>query len=389
MKKFFLFLMLAGCLIGAMPAATQAADAPAGGSISGDSLQLKVAYNRATTDTIISIAADDKGTIMITTFDYLNVTRDWGKSWVTYRLPSDEMYGVHYVKGKFYLASVHVSQPDSAVHAYMSVDGKSWVPFNLNDDEGRPRTISNVQYVNGQYLLLTRQFGTGTTLFTSSNGTEWNETAALPSDIDFITWNGKVYSAFGGGYTFYGKPKTLSKNQFIVDAGRQNRYAEMIVYRSGDLRGWALQSGAVKATLNYTFAVNDVPSADYRYQPEQQVSNGVITLFDAYGNRLTSKDGTTFKLTSMKKTLNTTYDRSPMFKIGKNYMIFTKYWYSSGVVRSKVLTSTDGIKWKTTNLDKSLPNGMYVMQAGSKLIGHGDDHKVTISNDGFHWTRIR
>ncbi|KFN11190.1 hypothetical protein DJ90_2510 [Paenibacillus macerans] len=30
-------------------------------------------------------------------YDYLNVTRDYGKSWVSYRIPTDEMYRIHYV----------------------------------------------------------------------------------------------------------------------------------------------------------------------------------------------------------------------------------------------------------------------------------------------------
>ncbi|GBK62893.1 MAG: hypothetical protein E7L01_10870 [Paenibacillus macerans] len=59
-------------------------------------MEFQVAFNRATGDEIISIAADEKGTIMVV-YDYLNVTRDYGKSWVSYRIPTDEMYRIHYV----------------------------------------------------------------------------------------------------------------------------------------------------------------------------------------------------------------------------------------------------------------------------------------------------
>lgn len=390
MKKHLWIWTMVCCLFGLMPGALQAAETQGAVHIAGDPAKFPVAFNRATGDTILSIAADDKGTIMLTTFDYLNVTRDYGKSWVSYRMPTDEMQSVHYAKGKFYLASTHVDQPDSVTHAYESVDGKQWIPFSLSagGQDEQPRTIENVQYLNGRYVMLAKTFDTGTVLYTSSNGMDWNVTAAIPADLQFLTWNGSVYSAFGGGYTFYDKPKASSRNQFMVDSG-DKRYAEMIVYSSSDLQSWSMVSGSVKSNLNYTFTFNGVPSVGYYYQLEQPVADGVISLFDEYGNRLTSKDGKTFTVKSIKSTLNSTFDRSPLFKIGKNEMIFVQYWYSSGVVRSKLLTSTDGVHWRTTLLDKSLPNGMRVIQAGTKLIGYGDDHKVAISGDGLHWTRIR
>lgn len=236
--------------------------------------------------------------------------------------------------------------------------------------------------------MLAKAFSDRSKLFTSSNGMDWYEKAEIPLNIYFITWNGKIYSAFGGGYTFYTKSKTHSKNQFIVDADKK-RYAEMIVYSSKDLQNWIMQSANVKSDLRYSFAVNDVPRNNYSYQLEKPVTDGIVTLFDDFGNRLPSKNGTTFTVQNIKKTLDTNYSRSPMLKIGKNYMIFAQYWFSPGVVRSKVLTSTDQVHWKTTNLDKSLPNAMSVIQAGSKLIGYGDGSNVVISNDGFHWTKIR
>lgn len=388
MKKHLLIWTMICCLFGLLPGELQAAEPQGTIHIAGDAVKFPVAFKRATGDTIISIAADDKGTIMITTFDYLNVTNDYGKSWLSYRLPTDEMQSVRYAKGKFYLASTHVDQQDSVIHAYESADGKQWIPFSLSDADSQPQTIGDVQYLNGRYVLLARTFDSGTVLFTSSNGMDWNETATIPADIYLLTWNGSTYTAFAGGYTFYDKPKVLSRNQFIVDSSTK-RYAEMIVYGSKDLQSWSMVSGKVKSDLNYTFSVNGVPSAGYFYQLEQPVTNGVISMFDGYGNRLTSKDGKTFTVQSFKKTLNSTFDRSPMFKVGKKDMIFVQYWYSSGVVRSKVLTSTDRIHWQTTNLDKSLPNAMLVIQAGQKLIGYGDDHKVSISSDGLHWTRIR
>lgn len=95
--------------------------------------------------------------------------------------------------------------------------------------------------------MLAKAFSDRSKLFTSSNGMDWYEKAEIPLNIYFITWNGKIYSAFGGGYTFYTKSKTHSKNQFIVDADKK-RYAEMIVYSSKDLQNWTMQSATLSQT---------------------------------------------------------------------------------------------------------------------------------------------
>lgn len=391
-RKYIAIFVLVCILSNMLPSGINAAEELKEIHITGDPVQFQVAFNRATGDDYVSIAADEKGTIIVVTYKYLNVTNDYGKSWVSYRLPTDAMYRILYDKGRFYMANMHVDQRYSNIHAYTSTDGKEWFSFDLDNDNSNhnsnPYTIVNVQYINGQYILLAHTYNNETKLFTSSNGMDWYEKVEIPSEIYFITWNGTIYSAFGGGYTFYSMSKPNSRNQLVVDAA-QNRYAEMLIYSSNDLKNWTMQSGSIKSNLKYSFVFNGLPRNNYYYDLEKPVFDGIITLYDSSGNRLISKNGTTFTVQSFKKTLDANYSRSPMFKVGKNYMIFAQYWFSPGVIRSKVLTSTDQVHWKTTNLTKSIPNTMTVIQAGSKLIGYGDKGEMSISNDGFQWTKIR
>ncbi|CAH0121712.1 hypothetical protein PAE9249_04245 [Paenibacillus sp. CECT 9249] len=356
-----------------------------------DPIVFPVVFQRATGDSIISLAADEKGTIIAVTYDYINVTHDFGKTWTTSKTPTSDMYSVMYAQGKFYLSKMHVNKEYEEIPIYVSDNGDQWSILHLTPDGAPAVTIVNVQYVNGTYILIAKQYRTenGSILFTSADGMVWSETANIPSTVYFLTWNGSVYTAYGSGYIFYNKPATFGRNQFLVDS-KDKRYAEMIVYSSNNLQDWTMQSGQVKSGMLYKFVVNDIPSTNYYYDVEKYTADGVITLYDYYGNILTSKDGKSFTIQSRRDLFPTNYHRTPTFKAGKNYIIFTQYWHSPGVIRSKALVSTDRAKWKQINLDKNVPNSMDVIQANDNtLVGYGDDGRIAISNNGIDWKKIR
>lgn len=389
-QKLCLIVMMISCLFVMMPGVMQAEEESTAVITSNEPVEFPVAFKRATGDKAETVVADEKGTLVVLTSQFLNITHDYGKNWVSHKLPGDEGYSLHYVKGKYYLATYHVQNQSSVIRSYVSSNGDQWMPFTLKAANGISTTIQNVQYLNGKYILTAKQNDTGAIIFTSTDGVTWSEIGAIPADIDFLTWNGSTYTAFGSGYIFFGKPKTLNRNQFFVQA-RDKRYAEMIIYTSTHLSDWTMQSGAVKSDLRYQFRVNGVPRTNYGLVVEPLESSGIITLFDVYGNKLTSKDGITFTMTRYPGmiTADSARDRSPMFKVGNSYIVFTRYWYSSGVIRSRAVISTDKVKWKKIDLDKSVPNDMNVIQAGKKLVGYGYDKKVAISDNGIDWTIIR
>ncbi|MFF2089849.1 hypothetical protein [Paenibacillus sp. NPDC058174] len=360
---------------------------------SSDSASSKVvfpiAFNRATGDSIISTAADEKGTILIVTNKFLNITHDYGKTWVSHSLPSSGMYAVRYLKGKFYLSTMHVDQQYSVIRIYVSSNGgDEWTKMTLEAKSGGPITIGNLQYLKGSYILLGKQMlNERTPVFTSTDGITWTEAGSIPFGIEFLTWNGIRYTAYGAGYQLspQDKAQKLARNQFKLKNGN---WAELIIFTSNDLREWTMQSGAIKKNFYYdSMYVNNKPIPIYYYEEEQPVTDGTIFLFDSYGNTLKSTNGITFSMSSRPDLFPTNDYRSPMYKVGKQYMIFTQYWYASGVMRLNVLTSTDKVKWKTTKLSRNTDN-MFVTQAGSMLLGIADK-KVLLSSNGIDWKVIR
>lgn len=381
------------CLLLLLPQLNLAETYNTARAASSDSSSSKVvfpiAFKRATGDSILSTAADDKGTILIVTNKFLNITHDYGKTWVSRSLPSSGMYAVRYLKGKFYLSTMHVDQQYSVIRIYLSSNGgDEWTKMTLEAKSGEPITIGNQQYLKGSYILLGKQMlNDRTPVFTSTDGITWTEVGSIPFGIEFLTWNGTRYTAYGSGYQLspLDKSQKTTRNQFKLKNGN---WVELNVFTSNDLREWKMQSGAIKKGFNYdSLYVNNKPIPTYYYEEEQPVTNGTITLFDAYGNTLKSTNGISFTMASRPDLFPTNDYRSPMYKVGKQYMIFTQYWYASGVMRLNVLTSTDKVNWKTTKLSRNTDN-MYVSQAGSMLLGVTEKH-VVLSSNGIDWKVIR
>lgn len=338
-----------------------------------------IAFNRATKDDVRHIETNNKGTIMTTSWNYLNITYDYGKTWVARKLPRDANYNFLYHNNLFYLSVSDYKGTEN----YYSKDGKEWTSFFLNAPNGSKLSINQIQIVGGkQVLLATNERLLNTYVFTSANGMAWDYQGVIATKGATLVWNGKQYTALGGGYSYYGKPST--KNQFLVKPG-EGVSGELIIFTSPDLKKWTQHSGAIKK-LMYTWSDGDGPSKNYYVDLEEPEVNGQIQLFDYYSHTLTSTDGITFKMKETNKALQTNDWRSPIYENNKQYYVFMHYWVSSGVVNTKVLISKDKINWKTTNI-KAL-NDMNVFQAGTKFIGYSGS-SVAISDDGIHWKTIK
>lgn len=389
MKKYFYGLMVLCLLMSAAPVSFAEGASPSPKAAVKE-VEFPLAFNRATGDGVTSIAADGKGTIIVASDKhYLNVTHDNGKTWVSRKLPLEEMYSVNYAKGRFFLSVMHINSLNAEFGNYTSVNGDKWTPFTLEASNEEETTIRNVYFLNGQYVLVGVQEHVASPIYTSSNGVDWKEVGLIPIEKVYdLTWNGKVYTALCGDYVFFlSKTKSLSKNQFLTDAS-DKRYAELILYTSTDLNSWTQQSGTVKDDLNYSFTVNDVPQIGYNIYPEGYTTDGVITLYDER-NTYTSKNGISFTIQKTPSAIVDPFGRSPIYKKGNKYYTFIQYWYSSGVVRSKVGISTDRIKWKVTDLGKTVPNSMNVFQAGQWFIGYDTNGPISLSETGLNWKKIR
>ncbi|WP_268625027.1 leucine-rich repeat domain-containing protein [Paenibacillus alvei] len=339
-----------------------------------------IAFNRATKDDIRHIATNNKGTIMTTSWNYVNITYDYGKTWVARKLPRDANYNFLYHNNLFYLSVSDYKGTEN----YYSKDGKVWTSFFLNAPNGSKLSINEIQMVGGKQVLLAtnERLPLNTYVYTSANGMSWDYQGAIATKGATLVWNGKQYTALGGGYSYYGKPST--KNQFLVKPG-DGVTGELIIFTSPDLKKWTQHSGAIKK-LMYTWSDGDGPSKNYGVYLEQPMVNGQIQLFDDYSHTLTSTDGITFKMKETNKALQTNDWRSPIYENNKQYYVFMHYWVSSGVVNTKVLISKDKIKWKTTNI-KAL-NNMIVFQSGTKFFGYSGS-SVAISDDGIQWKTIK
>lgn len=337
-----------------------------------------ITYKRATKDPFYSIGANDKGTIMTASKNFLNITRDYGKTWEARKLPGERYYRVTYESGIFYL----FKSPYGGSHeieTYYSRDGKEWKPFTLPDEEGLPLTISHVQILNGKRLILATRWKLGKSyIFTSADGMNWVRQGSLPVEYAMLTWNGKLYSAINGGNLYQGKPN--KKNQFLIKSD-SDLSAELFVATSTDLKQWTKHSG-------YSGDVKRIiPNYIYALEEERPSAQGTLYLFDLYDYRLTSTDGITFKRTPVQKIFQTTFTRSPIFKKGKTYYVFKTDWYKNSV-ETMVLTSTDLQKWKETKTDSKLFN-MNVFQAGNKFIGTNLHSEIVISDNGVNWKAIK
>ncbi|MEK3750862.1 leucine-rich repeat domain-containing protein [Paenibacillus sp. FSL E2-8871] len=338
-----------------------------------------IAFNRATKDGINYIATNNKGTIMTTSWNYLNITYDYGKTWVSRSLPRNANYYFQYHNNLFYLSISDYKGTES----YYSKDGKEWTSFFLYAPNGSKLSILQIQSVHGkQVLLATNEYLKSTYIFTSMNGISWDYESTIATKGAKLIWNGKQYTALGGGYLYYGKPST--KNQFLVKP-KDGVSGELIIFTSTDLKKWTQHSGAVKK-LNYTWSNADGPYKGYGVYEEQPVINGQILLYDDYSHVLTSIDGINFKIKNTNNSLQTNDWRSPIYEKNKQYYVFMHYWVSSGVVNTKVLTSKDKINWKTTKI--KVLNNMYVFQSGTKFLGYSDEG-VAISDDGINWKKIK
>ncbi|MDK8180173.1 hypothetical protein [Paenibacillus sp. UMB4589-SE434] len=357
-----------------------------------------VAFQRATKDAINSITADGKGEILTISDKYLNITRDYGKTWVSRSLPSSAIYHqIRIVQGVYYLSNSYTFNGESH---YYSTDAVNWTPFTLEADNGLKLGIGNIQIVHGTRILLaTSEKSNKVYVFTSPDGLNWVQKGSI-NDILWtgspiiIWWNGSGYSAIAGGHSYYNYKKTTEINHFLVNP-KDDVGAELIVYTSSDLINWKLRSGAVNKKLFYTWNTTDiatgkfVPERNYYVYEEQPIDKGIISLFDMYSNQLTSRDGITFNFKKsaaiFHKYSNDDY-RTPIFQLNNQYYVFTQYWYSSGVIRTRLLTSKDKLNWKETKLN--IMNKMEVIQSGKMFIGY-NAKEVAISSNGMNWKKIK
>lgn len=282
---------------------------------------------------------------------------------------------------------------------YFSTDAVNWTPFSLEAPEGIKLGIRNIQVVNGTRILL----GSSDKLnkvyvFTSDDGFYWVQKGVIDDILwtgsqIFIVWNGKGYSAIAGGHKYYDYKKTNQINHFLINS-KENEGAELILYTSSDLVDWKLRSGAVNKKLFYTWNTTDadgnfVPERNYYVDEEQPIANGVIRLFDIYSNQLTSTDGVTFKFTksaSIFQKYSLDAYRTPILQQNNKYYVFMQYWYSPGVLRTRMLTSSDKVNWKETKI-KALDN-MGVIKSGKYFIGY-NEKEIVISSDGLNWKKVK
>lgn len=338
-----------------------------------------LAFTRATKDDIRHIATNNKGTILTISWDYLNLTYDYGKKWEARKLPRDANYNLLYSKDLYYLAVSDYKGTEN----YVTKDGKTWTSFQLHAPNGSKLSISSVDWVNGKRVLLaTNEVLKHTYVFTSADGYKWEYKSEIATKGAYIIWNGKSYTALGGGYLYYGKAST--KNQFSVQPS-EGISGELIIFTSSDLQKWTQHSGAVKK-LTYTWSDGNGPYKGFYVFLQEPVVNGRIQLADSYSHILTSTDGISFTMKKDQTALATNDWRSPIYEKSGKYYVFMHYWVSPGVVNTKLLTSADKIHWKTTKI-KAL-NNMVVVQAGSQFMGHSGD-AIMISGDGVNWQKIK
>ncbi|MEO3947721.1 exo-alpha-sialidase [Gorillibacterium sp. CAU 1737] len=340
-----------------------------------------VAFQRATKDEILSVATNGKGTIMTTSSKYLNITANNGKTWEARKLPPNGKGSIETYQNLYFLR--HLSD-------YVSKDGKTWTTLVFKGPNDEPLSMAGVDYLNGKLVLQAiggkAREEKKNYLFTSTDGKTWDYQGVLQLGYRVqLFWNGKRYTAVGGGYKLAGNPKL--PNQFSVGNGDTG---EMVVLSSPDLTQWTQHSGSIRSDVSYTFYVQGGPSRNYFLTPEWAPS-GQIAFFDPYGHLLVSTDGKTFTSKKEPTILHSTDGRTPMMKKGDQYYVFQMYWIRSGVVGTKLLTSKDRVNWKSTVVSTSktiwaIPSGNQFLSVENPTFTDG---KLMLSDDGVHWRQIK
>lgn len=349
-------------------------------AIFSEEVVFPIAFQRATKDHIVHVAANSKGIIMTTSDQYLNITRDNGKTWEARKLPYKTLAFIKECNDLFTL--------EQSGKNYVSKDGKIWTTLIFMDPEDNELDMLGVEQVNGTMILQAANRRRGKTyLFISKDkeGKAWDYLSVLDTFGMELFWNGKRYTAIAGGYKFAGKPTAI--NQFPASTGDSG---ELIVFSSTDLKNWTQHSGTVKKSLSYTFSVNGVPIKNYPYNTELSPADQ-ITLFDSYGHLMVSTDGMTFELKEVNKALNINDWRSPILVKNNHYYVFYWYWISPGVVGTKMLTSKDKVNWQTKLISNR--HNYEVFQRGNTFIARYSvsyqSDALAISNDGINWKQIK
>ncbi|WP_379128502.1 hypothetical protein [Paenibacillus sp. sgz500958] len=328
---------------------------------------------------IDSVASNGTGTIIAVASSSLLISSDNGEHWAKNQIPaSDNFSMVKHTGNNFYFWTYNTSDPK----IFQSKDGKQWTPLNLEGPDGA-LTPRNVFLLRNQYVMAASYDADNHTyVFTSTDGIDWKQTGIIPSDkIYEILWNGARYTAISSGYRYYGSAK--ERNQFVIDSS-DKQAGELVVYTSNDLSGWTQQSGTVKSSLTYRFTVNGVPVKNYDVNLMEPVANGIITLYDSYGNVLTSKDGITFTLKPGPEVFDKLYERGEMIQNGNQYFIFGGFWRDE----IAVLTSKDKIHWSQVKI-KNISLAMRVIKSGGRFVGFGQGGQIALSTDGVNWKIIR
>jgi hypothetical protein len=321
----------------------------------------------------IDEASDDQGNIVVVGESKLFVSNDYGQKWVEEERPVSSSYvNIKYVHDRFYLWTYN-----STSEFYWSVDGHAWTRGELEAQVGNTLTIQNIMWVHDQYVLfLDTSFKDITYVFTCSNGVEWSKIGTIPESMNQLIWNGKRYSAFGGGYEYVGTPQT--RNQFQANPTDKSEFSEMIVYTSDDLAAWTHQSGAVREPMKQGW--NSVPYKGYGYRFQEMDKNGALVFLDSYNNILTSQDGINFKL---KKNLDVFYKAdmySPLFWNGKQYILYTR----SVRKEPKTYVSNDKNNWNEQKLT-NIAGPIDVLQSGKTFIAFNEWGLIAVSKDGLKW----
>lgn len=315
-------------------------------------------------------ASDNQGNIVIVGEKQLIVSHNYGQTWENEQLPFvSYSRQLSYVHDRFYLWS----NVDST-EVYTSKDGRVWTKQVITVADEKHLSITNISWTNKQFIaLLSTDFETK--VYTSMNGASWQLAGTVKDTMQEIVWNGKRYTAFGGGYEIH---KKTGKNQFQSSPHDKGKYGEIIVYTSDNLTSWTHQSGAKRAAPHAGF--NVIPVKNYYYQVWEVDKNGVIVLLDMYDNMLTSQDGITFNLKKSPSVFYKEDIHSQIFWNGRQYLVYT----SSVRGEANVQVSTDQVHWKQQKIS-NIPVRMNVVKSGQTFVGITESGIIATSQDGLNW----
>ncbi|OAB26592.1 hypothetical protein PMSD_25785 [Paenibacillus macquariensis subsp. defensor] len=338
--------------------------------------QFNASYVGAEGNQFGTVATDGNLNIVAVYERELTISNDGGVTWHQQAHSSiASAYNVRYVNDRFYLWTYNTNEPKF----YWSIDGLQWTEGELPRIGERTLMLHQVQWVNGQYVIIAGFMGElYSYAFTSANGIDWQKTAQFTDTIKEITWNGIRYTAIADGYEYYGSAK--NRNQFIV-LPSDKRNVELIVYTADNLSSWTKQSGSKRTDVRYKMTVNGVPRITYNVTLDEVRQDGTVVLIDQYENELVSKDGITFKLNIRQDIFSKVDGRSKIFFIGNQYLIYSKYWRNEG----KILVSKDKVHWTERSIS-NIPLGLDVVKTSKGLVGFSYDGQRAFSTDGLNWT---